>query len=466
MRVTIRLLAGLGVVLGACGDTASNGSSLVSVEDEPAGANCELGGTVIRTGSDTDQDQVLDDGEVTQSEYICATSAPIGCGVEDVITGGPVTLRQDTDFDALADVTCIDGDLLVVGSESTRLPALPALATVTGSVIVAGNPNLESLDGLRAIRDVGGKYMVQGNAALTDVAALGLLRRFQGLALVGNDSLTDLAGLDPFTELPGGLQIANNSSLVSLHGLEHVTRGLRDRVTISSNRSLSDIGALSNLRSVVLLEFIGNPALATVSLPSLERVEVYVNVANNVALTTLSLPALTTTAGLQVRMNPTLTEVDLPELSLSGTTAFEQNLMLSELGAPKLAYVSGDLVVTNSARLTHIRAPALVAVGGQVQLNQLPGLTSLEGLEQLSSIGGTFTLQSCALVQSFAGLGSLVDVANLTVSRNQALNSFAGLDSFQKVGGNLVISMNPALSLAAAQEFADSITVGGATSIN
>jgi hypothetical protein len=229
---------------------------------------------------------------------------------------------------------------------------------------------------------------------------------------------------------------------------------------------LVNVEALANLRSVVLIEFLGNPALETLSLPRVERVEVYVNVANNPALTSLELPSLLTTGGIFARMNPVLTSVIAPELSLSGATAFEQNSSLVQLSLPKLAYVSGDLDLTNSGQLSQISFPSLVAVGGRLVLNQLPKFTSFTGLGELSSIGGYFTVQSCNALQNFVGLGALVEAANVTVSRNAVLTDFEGLDSFEKVGGDLTISMNPSLPLVSAQDFADSLTIGGLVSIN
>ncbi|MBU1243560.1 hypothetical protein KKD52_09855, partial [Myxococcota bacterium] len=46
-------------------------ASLVRVTTEPAGVQCTNGGSFVETGLDLDSDGVLDAGEITQSQYIC-----------------------------------------------------------------------------------------------------------------------------------------------------------------------------------------------------------------------------------------------------------------------------------------------------------------------------------------------------------------------------------------------------------
>jgi len=52
-------------------------SSLVRLDDEPAGANCAAGGVAIRTGLDSNGDGLLSKDEVTQTQYVC-NPAPAG----------------------------------------------------------------------------------------------------------------------------------------------------------------------------------------------------------------------------------------------------------------------------------------------------------------------------------------------------------------------------------------------------
>jgi cysteine-rich repeat protein len=75
---------------GDTGDTGADGSngsdgknSLVLLEQEPAGSNCQTGGTKIRTGIDVDGDFLLSEAETTQVRYACNG----GCGNEVIEIG-------------------------------------------------------------------------------------------------------------------------------------------------------------------------------------------------------------------------------------------------------------------------------------------------------------------------------------------------------------------------------------------
>ncbi len=74
---------------------ANGTTSLVSTTAEPSGANCPFGGTRINYGIDANDDDVLDDTEVNDSTYVCATG-PSGAlspssGIVATVKPGGVT---------------------------------------------------------------------------------------------------------------------------------------------------------------------------------------------------------------------------------------------------------------------------------------------------------------------------------------------------------------------------------------
>jgi hypothetical protein len=463
---SICLLLGL---LFACHSSGNphDHDTLVRVDPEPEGANCQYGGTAIRTGIDTNDDGVLADSEVTSTQYVCNTASAVQCPSGATKVDGPISLATSSDFDQLMGVACIDGDLVIVGSDLAALPALPDLVVVTGNVVIAGNSALQTLDGLTSLAEVGKRYVVQGNDALVDISALGSLRRFSGgIGIIGNDALVDLSGLESFVTIDGGLQIANNGGLTSLHGLENLVAGTHDGILIRSNNSLTSVAALAQLRSAVLLEISGNASLQTAPLPSLEKVDVYILVQSNAALTSLPLPSLVTTGGFVVEDNPALQAIDLSELVLAAAVSVHNDTTLATLLAPKLSYNTVNFDLVNLPMLTKADFSAMVAVGGPFYFYQLPQLADLSGFANLSSIGGDLTVRACNQLADFTGFTNLVDVANMSVAENALLTSFVGLTSFAKVGGNLVISANPDLPPPTAQAFAGSITVVGTVTIN
>lgn len=50
-------------------------SSLISLIDEPPGANCAAGGIKVVSGLDLDRDNVLEDNEIQNVKYMCNTSS-------------------------------------------------------------------------------------------------------------------------------------------------------------------------------------------------------------------------------------------------------------------------------------------------------------------------------------------------------------------------------------------------------
>jgi len=81
MRSRIMDLCALGLLvplLPACGSDGAPGangsdgaSALVSVVDEPAGANCESAGKKIEYGADKSGDGKLDPDEIEGTQYLC-----------------------------------------------------------------------------------------------------------------------------------------------------------------------------------------------------------------------------------------------------------------------------------------------------------------------------------------------------------------------------------------------------------
>jgi hypothetical protein len=59
--------------------------NLVAVNPEPEGANCSAGGVVIATGSDADGDGVLDNDEVSNSQYVCNTDVGSAFGTQPIV---------------------------------------------------------------------------------------------------------------------------------------------------------------------------------------------------------------------------------------------------------------------------------------------------------------------------------------------------------------------------------------------
>src|SRR5688572_17705785 len=122
---TLNRLVIFGVFAAACGDNHSH-TTLVNIEQEPEGANCEWGGVAVQTGVDSDHNGELDADEVLETEYVCNGTSTVRCTGGN-IHSGTVTIRDQADLAPLTGVTCIDGDLIIAGTSLTGLSELNEL---------------------------------------------------------------------------------------------------------------------------------------------------------------------------------------------------------------------------------------------------------------------------------------------------------------------------------------------------
>ena len=453
------------VATGCASEVSLGGpNTLVRVDSEPNGVNCPGGGLAINTGLDSDGDTFLDDGEITSTQYVCNGNTAVQCAGGSVVAG-TIDLRSGGDFARLAGVHCIDGDLLIAGTTVDELP-LADLETVTGDVVIAGNPELQSLDGLRNLREVGRRVHIQVNDSLTDVGALGSLRRCAEISIVGNDALTDLVGLEGFVNLNSAIAITSNASLRSLAGLDNLTTSSRS-IVIHNNRSLVSVAALDNLRSVGALEISGNDALLGFSFANLEKVDVRLIVSANANLRTAEFSVVSTIGEfLRFESDPALISIRTPRLLTTGALFVNDNTSLATLEVPSLVFATASIELANLPHVTDLRFDALSSIGTSLVINATPILSGLGGFSSLGSIGGALQIDTTNLA-NFSGLGALKVVSgDMRISNNGQLQGFAGLSAIHEVGGDLTISGNPNLPGASAQSFANSITVHGTVTIN
>jgi hypothetical protein len=445
--------------------TLGGAGTIVRVDSEPAGAGCPDGGVAIHVGLDDDDDLYLDDAEIMSSQLLCTGSRPVQCS-GGTIASGSVTIDGVAAWSRLDGVHCVEGDLLVTGIEEA-VPALADLAVVTGDVVIVGNTHPGVLGAFGALREIGDTVLVQGNDAITDLTGLGAIERAASIVVIGNRQLASLAGLPPLVDFGGAIRVTNNPALTTLTGLDDlVTCG--GQIVLRSNRALRSVAALGALREVQLLEVSGHPALTSLVLPSLERIEARVLVTDNPGLTEVALPVATTAGDfIRVEANGALTSVAAPRLLTAGGFLVVSNPVLASVTAPALTYVTGDVDLVGLPALASLDLSGLDSVGGDVLVQGLTRSPHLAGLGALDTIGGNLTIRNNTGMVDLAGLSSLVFVAgDLTLAGNTDLASVAGLDALREVGGALAITGNASLPTAAAQGFAGAIEIGSTVTIS
>ena len=115
----------------------------------------------------------------------------------------------------------VPGDLLIQSTPLVDMTAFGSLEQVSGSVVIAYDAQLASLDGLGSLTSVGGELRIEQNASLLQVDGLASLARIgRTLWILDDPVLEDLAGLSSLTSLAEdaspydpALGISGNTSL-------------------------------------------------------------------------------------------------------------------------------------------------------------------------------------------------------------------------------------------------------------
>jgi hypothetical protein len=153
--------------------------------------------------------------------------------LEITIDGNPMLQS----LDALANVTVIDGDLVIANNAKLGGAQFRSLTSV-GAVRVANNTAMTSLD-LGAVTTVGA-LDVSNNTALTTFTGPRATEVGE-LTLRGNRALTNLGAMTSLSRVLGNFTIDNNTALASValpSTLQYVTGAL----TITNNAALTDLG--------------------------------------------------------------------------------------------------------------------------------------------------------------------------------------------------------------------------------
>jgi len=157
---------------------------------------------------------------------------------------------------AFAGCEVVAGDLTIQGSGVRELGTLSELVHVSGALVIAENPNLETLSGLERLSAVG-SLQVRDNASLESLSALESLSLASSVTIANNPDLRSLSGLEGLEKLDR-LEI-RSSGLRDTHGVE----GLRSvgELVIAKNRSLISLGGFGNVTHAGSIRINDNPRL-------------------------------------------------------------------------------------------------------------------------------------------------------------------------------------------------------------
>jgi hypothetical protein len=155
------------------------------------------------------------------------------------------TVRTSVDAGRYVGCESVQGDLRILAPELEDLSALARLRSVSGTLEIAGNSQLEDLSGLERLGQVGA-LVLRDNAGLETLRGLEGLRRADRV-VIKNNGLYHATGISGLSEV-GDLVIQGNARLNSLRGFRSLSRARS--LSIRNNPRLSAFGMFPALEHV------------------------------------------------------------------------------------------------------------------------------------------------------------------------------------------------------------------------
>lgn len=204
-----------------CTGEALTGVAMVRMDPEPFGTNCPVGGTAVMSGVDTNDDGILEDGEVLQTAYVC-NGPPVV--VENGVLEGDYLIETSLDVALLSGVRRITGSLklgfdaegFVSRDAAITEISLPALEAVDGDISLFADA-LSVLE-MPSLEAVGGRL---GATAPLETVSLGGVRDVAG-ALVFAETHIDNFHLDSLSQGVTAITFSRNDALETIPAFEWV----------------------------------------------------------------------------------------------------------------------------------------------------------------------------------------------------------------------------------------------------
>lgn len=331
---------------------------------------------------------------------------------------------------ALAD---INGDFRVYTTNLVSIGNFPSLTHVGGDFVIGGNPNLTSVTGFGNLATIDGQYSVHYNESLAAFPNLpNLVSIGNNLYIFNNAALLTFSGLDNVTSIGGRIEIISNPALTSLSGLDRLV-GVGGEIHIRENTSLLTLAGISgiNPQSITYLDLQNNALLATCNVPSI------------CSYLSLNLPAV-------IYGNARTCENNTQVLVGCG---FAQNCNYVYLDSQTdvddfpinygCTAVNSLFLVGNG--IANVDGLGAITSIGALSMNDTSNLADYSGFNHVTQITGSVSISNCA--SNLSGFPAVTGIGgNLSISMNPALTTITAFQNVTAVNGSLTIFGNPALT--------------------
>ncbi len=218
-----------------------------------------------------------------------------GCKIYE----GDYCICDEESFIAFSEAgyTEVTGDL-TIAMDRFNLEGLEKLTKV-GGLIIADNPNLETLKGLENLRKISkpnssensglfppmGTAMIYNNTSLRSLDGLDNLKSVDALTIRGNNALENIKA-NSITSVKFAIGIENNPVLENIEGFNGIISPLMVELYIKNNDSLIDIAGFNGLTSVLNLHISDHDVLENLSGFNWLRSTASLDISNNPELCT------------------------------------------------------------------------------------------------------------------------------------------------------------------------------------
>ncbi|MEZ4454603.1 MAG: hypothetical protein R3B09_34445 [Nannocystaceae bacterium] len=409
--------------------------------------------------------------------------------------GGPVIPCPQVHPGAVYDYDD-DGMIDVLVDSPEELAGLAGCTDVFGSLRIRDDAIVD-LSPLASLRRVHGAFDLHGDSdwsghpvGVLSLAGLQSLEYVRDIRITAT-RLTDLAGLEGLTEIPGDVEISQHWQLESLEALRNL-RTVGGALEIHECPALADLDGLRGLEAVGVRLFLGELPIS--SLHGLEALTEIGSPGGESRLTLYylgELTALDALAGVEWRPEhevwiagapitdlqlfagvEALTSLDLTDnWKLTGLAGLEslgvvhdaltlcRNNDLESLDALVGLHSVGSLSIESSAITDLGPLPSLTGIDA-LRLTRNPALASLSRLVGVTSIGA-LALEFNPALTGLPELAALAQVdGDLELRSNDGVTSLADLSALTSVGGRLAVVYNAEILQAEAEAWGAAIEVG------
>ena len=317
-----------------------------------------------------------------------------------------------SDISCFAGLDTIYGSLEIVEDSSlTSLHGLHNIEYIGGWFWVMSNPQLENFTGISSLSRINNNFYIEANPNLLNFQGLFDLDSIAGDLFIGgyidggNTALESLSGLENLNHLGGDLIVMDNPSLLSLSGLDNVSPGSVDNITVIKNDSLSDCSLQW------ICDYLSNPN---------GTIDIYDNdagcnnppdIADECSITLLCLPY--------------------------GNYHFhsQEEIIDFQFNYPGCTELSGDVYIRGSNIQNLLGLNVVIKIGGTLYIGEQWSFTNyqlnnLAGLDSLNEIGHKLIIRFNKSLHTLEGLENLVNIGgSLIIMANDSLTSLTGIDN-------------------------------------